>query len=174
MNLSKPKLSERMLLFLSLGIKDKPFWDICCDHGYVGLGALKSNFSEVHFVDQVPHIMEKIRLRFEQFPPVSEVKYYFHPISAEWINIDIFGNFLIAGVGGLTIKNIIEPLIENNKLHDDRLILSPHTDEKVLINCISSSAVHEKYLIKEKIIFNEGKKSRSVYVLDLKKDSKEN
>lgn len=168
MKLHRPKLSSRMRLFLDQGVLNKPFWDVCCDHGYVGIGALKYNFSEVHFVDQVPHIMEKLIFRFKEFPPNNSAKFKFHINSGEEISEFVFGTCLIAGVGGLTIKNIIENLIRVDKLKADRLLLSPHTDEKVLIDCIRSSIVSDSYFLKEKIIFTEGKKERSLYILDLK------
>ena len=168
MKLPKPKLSLRMQLFLDQALPNKPFWDICCDHGYVGIGAIKLDFPEVHFVDQVPLIMEKIIFRFEKFPPKNNAKFKFHLNSGEDISEIVFGTCLIAGVGGLTIKNIIDNLIQGDKLKADRLLLSPHTDEKVLINCIQSNLVSDRYNLKEKIIFIEGKKERSLYVLDLK------
>jgi tRNA (adenine22-N1)-methyltransferase len=163
----KPKLSKRMLLFLEQAIKHKPLWDICCDHGFVGLGALRDQFSEVHFVDQVPHIMDTLRTRLEQYPPKTDCKFSLHVIPAELIDQDIFGTCLIAGVGGLTIKNILSALIVNQKLKAQRLLLSPHTDELVLVDFISELSFQEKYSLKEKYLFTEGKKERSLYILDL-------
>lgn len=162
------KLSPRMKTFLDHSLKERPLWDICCDHGYVGLGALKDgHFSEVHFVDQVPHIMKKLEDVIKEGESF-ETPYFIHCLPAENLSEKILGTFLVAGVGGLTIKNIMEPLLKKELMQCERLLFSPQTDEKVLIEFLASDILTSAYDLKEKISIPEGKRIRSLYVLNLK------
>lgn len=161
------KLSARLRVFLEQSLRDKPLWDICCDHGYVGIAALKEGtFSEVHFVDQVSHIIKKLEsiLIAEDY----STPYYLHAIGAEGLNEKMSGTFLIAGVGGLTIKNIMSPLLKKELMQCERLLFSPQTDELVLVDFLASSEVSSLYELKEKILIPEGRRVRSLYVLDLR------
>lgn len=169
MKLPNPKLTKRMKCFIDNAIKDEALWDICCDHGYVGIKALEtSQFSEVHFVDQVPHIMQRLESLIKQYWRIKpEHKYTLHLMSGEELELDVRGTMLVAGVGGLTIKTIVSTLIEKNKLHARRLLLSPHTDEKVLIQYLDDTDFKKIYSVTEKILMPEGKRFRPLYVLDL-------
>ena len=44
MKLPNPKLTKRMKCFIDHALIDKPLWDICCDHGYVGIKALETSY----------------------------------------------------------------------------------------------------------------------------------
>lgn len=170
MKLPNPKLTKRMKHFIDHALKDQPLWDICCDHGYVGIKALEtSQFSEVHFVDQVPHIMERLETLIKQYWRIKpEHKYYLHLMSGEELEQDVSGTMLVAGVGGLTIKTIVSTLIEKKKLSAKRLLLSPHTDEKVLIEYLDDVDFKKVYSVTEKILMPEGKRFRPLYIIDLK------
>lgn len=156
--------------FIDNALKGQPLWDICCDHGYVGIKALEtSEFSEVHFVDQVPHIMDRLNTLIKQYWRIKpEHKYSLHLLSGEDLEMDVNGTMLVAGVGGLTIKTIVSTLIEKKKLHAKRLLLSPHTDEKVLIQYLDDADFQKIYGVTEKILMPEGKRFRPLYILDLK------
>ncbi len=157
-----------MKVFIEKALPGLPFWDICCDHGHIGMGAIKSGaFSEVHFVDQVPHIMKKLEgevLRYNQV----DTPYFLHCLPAERLEQKILGTFLVAGVGGLTIRNIVGPLLDTHLIECKRLLLSPQTDEKVLVSFLESENLTKHYELKEKISIPEGKRFRSLYILDLK------
>lgn len=61
------KLSRRMQYVYDHLLTGSPVWDFCCDHGYLGLNAYSSgDFPQIHFVDQVPHIIEKLESRFRK------------------------------------------------------------------------------------------------------------
>ena len=158
-----------MKLFLDLSIDNEPFWDLCCDHGYVGIGALESGrFSEVNFVDQVSHIIERLEILLNQhFLGTKVDQYHCYAIDAMKIEKELFGTILIAGVGGLTISNILEQLFESKKLKAKRLILSPHTDELYLRNYLHSIGFQLRSNKQQKIEFVEGNKTRSIYIIDL-------
>ncbi|MBY0414584.1 MAG: class I SAM-dependent methyltransferase [Bdellovibrionales bacterium] len=156
-----------MLTFIEVAIPGIPYWDICCDHGYVGIKALRSElFPEVHFVDQVPHIMDRLQLLIDEAPRPFLRPYYLHLKSGQDIECDLYGNVLVAGVGGLTIRLILEKLMQEKKLKSQRLLLSPHTDEKVLVNFVESKLFQEQYVFIKKIDIPEGKRTRPLYVFD--------
>ena len=135
MKLPSPKLSPRMKSFIEHAIPNASFWDVCCDHGYVGIQALTSNqFTSVHFVDQVPHIMKRLQqLIYQNKNLRAEHKFFLQTCPGEEIEGDVEGTLLIAGVGGLTMKNILTSLMSKKTLLAQRLLLSPHTDEKVIV-----------------------------------------
>jgi tRNA (adenine22-N1)-methyltransferase len=170
MKLTNPKLSRRMKCFIDNALKNDVLWDICCDHGYVGIKALESSqFSEVHFVDQIPHVMDRLEVLIKQYWRIRpEHKYTLHAMSGEDLELDICGTMLIAGVGGLTIKKIVSTLVEKKKLKAKRLLLSPHTDEKTLIHYMEEIDFKKLYSITEKIMMPEGKRFKPLYILDLK------
>lgn len=170
MKLPNPKLTTRMKHFIDNALKNQPLWDVCCDHGYVGIKALEtSEFPEVHFVDQVPHIMERLETLIKQYWRIKpEHNYFLHLHSGESLEMDVNGTMLVAGVGGLTIKTIVSSLIEKKRLHANRLLLSPHTDEKVLIQYLEDAEFQKIYSITEVILMPEGKRFRALYILDLK------
>ena len=167
--LNRPKLSGRMQTFIDLALDGMPFWDVCCDHGYVGIGAMYTKrFSHIHFVDQVSHIMERLEKLIIQSPSFQDdFKYSLHISSGEKIGILVEGNLLIAGVGGLTIKNILQALLKDHKLKSKRLLLSPHTDEVVLANYLMEDDFKSIYRIHEKIMVTDNQRQRPLYVLDL-------
>ena len=170
MRLPRPKLSSRMLTFIEHAVIGAPFWDVCCDHGYVGIKALETRlFPVVHFVDQVPHIMDRLKTLIEQSREGSLHSHYFlYSSSGEDLEENVEGTLLIAGVGGLTIKTILESLINKDKLKAQRLLLSPHTDERVLVDYMSNENFKTLYRPTEKILIPEGKRHRPLYLLDLK------
>lgn len=94
--------------------------------------------------------------------------YFLHAIGAEHLSKKITGTFLLAGVGGLSIKNIMGPLLKKELMQCERLLFSPQTDEFVLIDFLATNEVSSLYELKEKILIPEGRRVRSLYVLDLK------
>lgn len=121
------KLSPRLQTFFDLFLPKQPVWDFCCDHGYVGLKALEAEtFPEVHFVDPVPHLIQKIKYICDKHEAVGA---HFHCSHGEELAQDILGNVLIAGVGAETIITILKSLHERGYLKAKRLILSPHRHE---------------------------------------------
>ncbi len=157
-----------MQTFIEKGLDHQPFWDVCCDHGYVGIGALYTKrFSHVHFVDQVPHIMHRLDQLIKQSPEFEEdFPYSLHTLSGELIEEEINGTFLIAGVGGMTIKNILSASLKKETLKAERLLLSPHTDEALMSAYILSDDFKRFYSIKERLMLLDGKKHRPLYILD--------
>ncbi len=164
----KVKLSPRMKLLIEHGLKGDVFWDVCCDHGLIGLGAAESlNFTEIHFVDQIAHIMDRLQRNARlQFDDHAQTPLFFYTSAAQDLALILKGTVVIAGVGGFTIKTIILALLRSNRLLASRLLLSAYTDEKVLIECINLIQENGLYVLKEKIEFVENNKSHNLYVID--------
>lgn len=159
------KLSPRFKIFIANIIPNQPFWDICCDHGHVGLEVYLSGISaEVHLVDQVPHIMKKI----ENFLKENELSngIFLHTVKAENINSPLLGTVLIAGVGGKSIKNILGELFNKNILHARRLLLSPHTDLKAFTETIESDQFKTRFNLTEKVALDEGGIIKTLFIFD--------
>lgn len=165
--LPAPKVSPRMKIFVEKALDGEAFWDFCCDHGYIGIHALKSErFSEVHFVDQVPHIIHRLQTLFSQSNKVkNEYRYFFHTAAGENLKSSVHGNCLIAGVGGTTIKVILETLNSGNKLEAKRLLLSPHLDEHIMLPYLNDE-LKDRYVLIEKLEIPEGKRMRPLYIYD--------
>lgn len=129
------RLSDRMQAIYDHLLPGEPVWDFCCDHGYLGLSAYRSgNFPEVHFVDQVPHIMENLKNRFEQKHQKYEKhqRAYFWSQSGESLQEKVSGTVVIVGVGTYTITDILQGIHEKNSAFIKRYIISTHNYEDKL------------------------------------------
>lgn len=166
-----PKLSERLKTVFENLIPNKDVWDICCDHGLMGITAYKSKkFPTVYFIDQVPSIMEKLKDLFLKYELKndSESKAVFICTAGEDIKTNVTGTVCITGIGGLNIFKILEGLSKNNFLNADRLILGPHKDNMKLLELIQKSSQLDRYQLKSEIKVVESNKERSLYVLERK------
>lgn len=164
------KISPRMELFISLALPGMPFWDICCDHGHAGIGAAKSgNFTEIHLVDQLTHVMKNLEDFVDQLAPeYRSCSYFFYAVSAQQIERTVQGNCLIAGVGGLTMRNILGGLHMAGNLKAKRLILCPHTDEAELVAFLDSQRMKKDYELIERRMIKVGKKMKPLFILNSK------
>jgi tRNA (adenine22-N1)-methyltransferase len=132
-----------------------PVWDVCCDHGHVGLWAYVSKqFPEIHFVDQAAHLVKRLEELYQQrLGPGPWQGANFHPVAGQQVAQAVTGNLVIAGVGGITVREIIEGLDKNGKLCASRLVLSPHGDENFLQESpalVKNYAMHSKECVQEK------------------------
>ena len=159
-----------MELFISIALPGMPFWDICCDHGHAGMGAARSgNFTEIHLVDQLPHVMKNLEdFVYRLAPEYRMCPFYFYATSGQQIEITVFGNCLIAGVGGFTMRIILEGLHESGKLKAKRLILCPHTDEAELVAFLDTQRMKEDYELIERRMIKVGKKLKPLFILNSK------
>ena len=166
------KLSLRMKLFLDSALQNDSFWDLCCDHGHVGIGALvlknqEKSFTSVYFVDQVSHIMNSLQLKIDHLYNKPNIPYALYSLPAEDLEVELTGTVLIAGVGGFTIRKILSSLISKNILKAKRLLLSPHTDVKTLEEYFACDEFKKCYFLKEKLSVVVGKKEKPFFILDL-------
>lgn len=164
--LPKPKVSPRMQFFVDEADPGMPFWDFCCDHGYIGIAALLSNkFTAVHFVDQIPHIIDRLKKLFAQSPEKNLYpNYFFHDNGGENLDCEIEGNIIIAGVGGRTIISILQAIIKKNHLKAKKIILSPHLDIKMMEEFCLEQLENYHYQLLKKVEINENNRIRPVYI----------
>ena len=154
-------MTPRLRFLFSKALPNLPFWDVACDHGYLGERALRSgDFPEVHFVDPARHLIEKIeqRLRPTEFHPRG----YFYPQRAQDVQKSIRGNLVIAGIGGENLFHILENLHQDARLQAERLILSPHTDLDFVIlrmkdwsfyQLVEQSSITEKGRLRTALVY---------------------
>lgn len=162
-------LSPRLKLIYENLLPGKAVWDFCCDHGYLGIEALKSrSFSEVYFVDQVPHIVQDIETLIQRKFAEQHPQAHFKICKGEDVDQDVCGTVVIAGVGAFTIFKILQVLWQNKNLQADRLILCPQRDEQKFMELISNlgSEFSASYSLNKEWICHERKRRRHIYILD--------
>lgn len=162
-------LSNRLKAIYENLIPQKDVWDICCDHGLLGIAAYRSdNFLDVYFVDQVESIMNSLRDKFYQhgYNESLTKKAHFICASGENIQTKVSGTACISGVGALSILQILTPLEKKNALTADRLILGPHNDEEAFLESIQNSEIFKNYKLISQIEVEEKQRLRQIFVLD--------
>ena len=100
-------------------------WDLCCDHGFLGMALLdRGKAKKLYFVDQLPGITADLAKSLQAYPPEQ---YRIHTLPAEQVRWQIEGKRLviIAGVGGETVVDILQQLIASNNCSDTTFLLSP-------------------------------------------------
>ncbi len=168
--LRRPKFSKRMEKFVELALPDVDFWDICCDHGYVGILGLRSEkFTKVYFVDSVPHIMNRLEQLFLESPNTpSPERFELMTVNGELITREIYGNLLVAGVSGTTVVKILSSLFHRQCLFAKRLILSPHSDLQWVKDLFQEGfgELASKYCFTQLIEVEEGGRMRPILICD--------
>lgn len=163
------KLPNRLQFIYENLLPAQPVWDFCCDHGYLGVEALKSGkFPQVYFVDQVPHIVENIEaLVTEKF---SEFRTQAHFIASrgEEIAEVVQGSAVIAGVGAFAICKILDSLQRRNLLQASRLILCPQRDEEKFLTMLRELGddFNTRFSFTGATLLEERSRSRIVYLFD--------
>lgn len=151
-------LSPRLKLILELGLADHDFWDVCCDHGYLGEHALASGrFHKVYFVDQVPHIISSIQMRLGTGEPSCMA------MPAEDINVPLRGTVVLSGIGGHTIIKILKCWQQHGVLHAKRLLLNPLTHVEELQQFLEDWP-HYRERSAQHVM--EGPRRREIIILD--------
>ena len=154
-------LSPRLSLMLGQALPGDDFWDICCDHGLLGAAALKSGrFRSIHFVDRVPHIIEKLRRGLQ-----DQAEAIVHLSSAEDLAVEITGTAVISGVGGHNIVKILESWKSRGNFRAKRLILNPLTHIAPLREYLKT---FDCYREKETLIVRESERDRQILILDFR------
>lgn len=159
-----PTLSPRLQALFDGLLPGEPVWDVCCDHGYLGIAALRSgNFPEVHFVDQVPSIIRNLQERL--FKSKYPEKIFFHAMDANTFQAPVGGNLVIAGIGGVNMIQILQRLNSLDLLKVQRLILCAHRDDDKLKEWLLCLAAKGPFnFIAEQVVTERGR-SRRVFVL---------
>jgi tRNA (adenine22-N1)-methyltransferase len=129
--LQKPKFSQRMRILVSYCLAEQEVWDLCCDHGFIGLYAhTLGKFKHIHFVDKQKHIIERLKALLAK-AEVNTQHMSFHSGDAGHIDQFMEGSLILAGVGGSLGCKIIESLVIKNSLNAKRIIFSPHSQADI-------------------------------------------
>ncbi len=161
------KLSHRLNTIYQNVLPQAPLWDICCDHGQLGLFAYQHQLCpQVYFVDQVETIMTNLERLFQKkvLFETSPVETYFFTKDGAKLDNKLTGTVVIAGIGGLNMKSMLLSWQERNILWASRLILSPHRDESLYQK---ADFLRHYVLTQEKIILENGH-LRYIFIFDLK------
>lgn len=163
------KLSLRLATALENALPWQPFWDICCDHGLLGIQALRSEkFPQVHFVDQVPQLIEnlqvKIKAKEQSLDKAAPLPAYFYSIPAENLKEKLSGNICVLGIGAQKMEIFLKAWENSELLQAQRLILSPHKDEKWFLEKVIPEL--ENYQLQKQIDLCERGRKRSLFILD--------
>ncbi len=120
-------MKTRLKYITDLIEKDyEQIWDTCCDHGKLGISLLKnSSVKTVHFVDCVPGIIDKLKLKLSKLGLLESSRVKVHLKMAEEIHLENDSSLIcICGVGGETAIDIVRGLLKNNNLFGHDILFS--------------------------------------------------
>lgn len=121
-------------------------WDLCCDHGYLGINILQAGLpGQLFFVDQVPTITDKLQQRLGNRPS-SQVQVL--TTDAGGLRVDPHKRHLmiIAGVTGTNVIAILQKIIANNQpVRLDMMICATrgNADIRQYLQEIGAGLLHE-------------------------------
>ncbi|MBC7371398.1 MAG: tRNA (adenine(22)-N(1))-methyltransferase TrmK [Bdellovibrionaceae bacterium] len=163
--MSLPKLGPRLQFIFEHLMPGLPVWDVCCDHGYLGMSVLRSGlFPEIHFVDQVPSIVAKLEAKLAKI--AGSEKCRFHALDASMLQETITGNLVIAGIGGLNMIQILAKLQKNHLLRTQRIVLSAQKDHEKVKDWFLEN--QSRFSILQEIFIPERGRNRSVFIVNSK------
>lgn len=118
-------------------IDHRPTWDLCCDHGLVGLWAWHTHsLPRLHFVDRAPGLVDRIEQRLSA--TFRDDRMVFHSRDAATISFgNVPSNIFLSGVGFRTSQRILAATCKSTTAH--RLVVSVHAETERL-----HSAMEEK------------------------------
>jgi len=107
----KTRLGKRLKALFNVVADDyDSVWDLCCDHGRLGMALLETGRApQVHFVDCIDSIMTDLAARLAQY---GARHYQLHCYPAEQISLPTTGKHLLvlAGVGDEVTLRIVQQL----------------------------------------------------------------
>ncbi len=129
---SKFPLSKRLhTIFSLIPHEGEDFWDIGCDHGYLGINVgMHRSYKTVYLVDPSEEVQQKLKLSGADIPKVFNYKF----IKEKGENLKVKNNsnvFVLCGFGGKQIMRAIESL-SKQLMSPALFILSPHRDSAPL------------------------------------------
>lgn len=99
-------------------------WDICCDHGQVGM-AFIGKVNQVVFVDQVPYIMERLTNSLKDSYIPGNCKTIQDSAKNKIYSFNPKTVYIICGIGGDLLIEIMDQIIPLMS-HCSFLLISPH------------------------------------------------
>lgn len=159
----RKRASERMELICDQLEPGRPIWDLCCDHGMIGLLAFSRGlYPQVHLIDRAAAVIAKLRENINLFPPKEPDKVFVYCQDAACANISsACSNIILAGVGAKAIIKILKKLLP--KLSGNhRLVLGAHSQVSLLESFIKDEGLSSPQTYE----LVERGRQRRIYVID--------
>lgn len=158
----KTRLSKRLTaLFNQVPIGYDAIWDLCCDHGRLGLALLETERAPlVHFNDSVPSILADLQQRLERY---GAVNFQLHQSPAEQLQLPEQGRqlLILAGVGDELSVRIIDALSQQRPVSQLDWLISPANN---LFQLRAFLQQRQFGLIDEGLVFDNGRGYEWLYV----------
>ncbi|MCG7548121.1 tRNA (adenine(22)-N(1))-methyltransferase TrmK [Pseudoalteromonas sp. Of7M-16] len=104
-------------------------WDCCCDHGLLGADLLDKGLNaKIHFVDIVPHLMQALETKLQQFYPHKSDQWQTHCLDVAKLPLsEKQGKHLviIAGVGGDLCSAFVKQILADHPNANIEFLLCP-------------------------------------------------
>lgn len=111
-------------------------WDMCCDHGYLGMTLIKKHPSaNIHFVDIVPSLTKEVSSNLERFFAQDSARLH---VSCQDVVDAPLSEFagttlvVIAGIGGELMMSMITALREKHAHRNVDFLLCPVNETYLL------------------------------------------
>lgn len=145
------------------------FWDLCCDHGRLGIALLKDH-KKVHFVDQVIGITKRLEALIEKDSDIPAAMYKVTTKDILKLNKTDISNqinyFMLLGVGADLIINFLKTYNFNQ---NDQFLLCAHQRSYKLREFLKKST---KFKLKDELLLEENEQFYDFLFLDFKGKSK--
>lgn len=151
----KTRLGKRLTaLFDAIPPGYDEVWDLCCDHGRLGLALLESQRTpNVHFVDQIDSIMADLQGRLERYGATG---YQLHTQPAEHLILRTQSRplLVLAGVGDEVAHTIVSEVTARNPDSQPDWLISPANNLFQVRRNLQQQAFG---LLEEGVVFENGR-----------------
>ncbi|CBW26664.1 conserved hypothetical protein [Halobacteriovorax marinus SJ] len=108
-------------------------WDLCCDHGNIGIGlGQKFPSTKIIFNDIIPSITNALREKLESLPNLNSKRFKIITASAKKLKIDKDNSLvIIAGVGGRQAREFLEEILRSESQNFDLLLCTHYQQEEL-------------------------------------------
>ena len=145
-------LSKRFEQLLTMILPGQPLYDLCCDHGLLGLAALDRGLvPAVSLIDRSPSVIATLKERCQIYLEPDSRRMIMCMNGSDLQPVSGPATIVIAGVGGQTIVDILEGIYCDRPL-EQRLLLGPHRGEAKLLDWLSEQGweIQQRKLVIEK------------------------
>lgn len=151
----KTRLGKRLkALFDAIPPGYDEVWDLCCDHGRLGLALLESQRTkQVHFVDQIDSIMVDLQNRLDRYGATG---YQLHTLPAEQLTLtpNTRPLLVLAGVGDEVTQAIVSAVSRHNPDTQPDWLISPANNLFQVRRYLQQQAFG---LLEEGVVFENGR-----------------
>ena len=162
----KDNASERILTICRSLLCHRPIYDMCCDHGIIGLYAFyEGGFPSLHLIDSSQSVIDSLNQRLSYYGLKDDKIFVYHKDAASMDIRQKSSNIVIAGIGAKNMVKILDNLLPRLK-GAHRLILGPQTQIAFMENYLASLNT-EGFSVRAA---SEKKRQRFIYTLDFNSD----